>query len=623
VRSPRELVLDAYTALTLKGNVEQPSRIAPTWVNQSEQRRLAAYKVLAAYREQVAREHMRTTVDAEKRAHREYGEPGLIVDRVVAGILGDDPQIVVEGADDDLPDQPVLPERPAPLEGVEDSIERRSLEAQHRVWTVRAEESITRWEESWAAQPGQRERQDWLREWAAAELFDQQMWLCETDAVSLGDGVYVFGLSHEQQRVKVQVYDPGMYFPVLDDNADRLGYPTKVHIAFEEDLNGDGQPEYVRRITWELAGILPELDVDGMPILDDGGFRLQAGDQRAEDGRIVRRYPWMPTGEFTDVTCYMTDARWKLADVGGRHVDDLAEGKAIYQLGEDGQQLRRRDLRVDFIPIVHNPDTPAGSSHFGRSLLARGVQLFDDLADTDTDLQAAAALAGTPMIGVSGPSVPTALSVRPGAVFGLGEKGTMMVPDLSGSVTALRELVDDLLDRLSVNLQVPAPILGRLEPAESDRSGVARAHRFGPYISLINLFRLVRESKYPLVFKFVQRLAQAGGYLPEGPTMPARLAFGSFLPADRAAAVEELVKLLEAKSISRRTGLRLLVEVGFDIDDVVEELARIEREDIEAARELFEATGDQDAVNARLGLDVGAGRTNEPPVPVLPPAPAT
>src|SRR5436190_19197316 len=169
----KALVIDTYSNLRYKRAVDNPRRYAGTWVPTIDLDRLTAYRVLAAYRENIAREHIPTTNEDDRRSHREYGDAELIVHRVVSGVLGDDVQVVVDGADDDPPDTPVLPPQPDEPGPDATDIERRVHDAASRVWEQRATEAIADWEATWAALPSLRERQEWLRAWADSELLEQ------------------------------------------------------------------------------------------------------------------------------------------------------------------------------------------------------------------------------------------------------------------------------------------------------------------------------------------------------------------------------------------------------------------------------------------------------------------
>lgn len=637
------LVLDQWAPLSHKEALEQPSALVSTWVSRDDRRRLASYMLLAAFVDNVGREYLRVTTQSDKDSHREYGDTELLVQRVVAGVLGDDLALSVDGADTDLPERPVLPDAPEPPGDDAGPLEQAAHAAQQRVWERRAAQAIEEWEAAWNEQPALVDRQEWLRTWADRELLHQRVWECENSAVGLGDGVYVLAWSAQAGRPVVRVYDPGFYFPVLDDEAAARGFPTTVHLMWETDEDGDGAADHVRRITWTLAPIRPllTLDDEGRPVpavratatgpdgaqfsfLRPAGLdepTLADGDRRDADGFIVRTYPWA-LDEESRTACFMTDATWRLSDIhndgGGDPVFPAA--RAMYAVNEDGVQLRDLDLRLDFIPVLHVPNTPASQGHFGRSVLSRVLQLLDDIADTDTDLQSAAALAGTPMVSVSGAANLSGadITVRAGALLRLGPDGRMDALDLSASMKALLELGDWLLNRLCVNAQVPGELLGRVD-ANNVESGVSRALKLGPFRSLIAVLRLVREPKYRLLLRFVQRIAQAGAVLEPGPTPEARLVFGSFMPADRKAVIDEVAVLVKARIVSRSTGLRLLVAAGVDIEDIPAELARIAETDFEGAGELFNAVGDDDVVRHYLGIPGPTPNGGEPGDVVTPP----
>ncbi len=599
----RDLIFDPVASLSHKRAIDHPERLARSWVPPEHLRRLAAYKIRLSFIENVARFTLPDGIsDEDRRAHREYGDAALLVQRVVAGVLGETLEIVVPGADADLGDAPRLPPEPDKPGPNASDIDDAVYEAQRRVWADRARGTIEEWEQAWADQPRLVEHQDWLRDWADDELLVQRIWEGEQQAVGLGDSVYVLGWSTEARRPKVQVYDPGFYFPVLDDEAQRTGFPRKVHLAWETDEDDDGTTDHVRRITYELAPIVSDEEAD-------------------EEGNVTRLYPW--SEEPSNLTCYLTDATFPFDSLGERKVDDFEERRAIYAVGEDGRELNRLDLRIDFLPVIHIPNTPASQVHFGRSLLDRVAQLLDDVSDTDSDLQLASSLAGTPMVAVSGVKVNAEqpLEIKPGAVFGLGEDGRMSSIDLSSSVKVLNDLVDDLLERLSTNVQVPSDLLGRGSIAR-EVTGVALKLRFSPFSQLVGVLRLPRTPKYALMLKFAGRLAQAGfdptnpdaGGLPPGLLPPAELVFGPFLPEDRAGTIDEVVKLLNAKAISRATALTMLASVGVEIDDVGEELDAIAHEDFQGAQQLLDALGDEEAVADYLGRELVNPNPQAPPV---------
>jgi len=649
-------IIDAWSPLSHKRYVDDgrstvPPTLAPIWVPANHRRRLDAYTILAAYRHNIARLFLpavlagdQTTglIDNLQSDHREYGDADLIVDRVMAGVLGDNVEIVVDGADDDLPDAPQIPDEPVEPDNPS-PLDQRIYTIRHTMWQDTANQIVDEWVQAVTDQPALRDRQQWLRQWADLEQLDAKLVEAEGDTISLGDGVYVLSWSTSKRRAVLDIYDPGFYFPVLTD--DTRDYPTKVHLAWEY-VDHDGQ-RWVRRLTWELAPI--GMTPDGTPgntipvvdVPDESTWPDGTSTRRDPQGRLVRAYPWNVDdgGTIIDstVTCYFTDATWPYGELDGRHVNDFDEHHPDIRFAEteDGTVAQRLDLRIDFLPVVHVPNTPAHREHFGRSALSMIAQILDDIASTDTDIQAASALAAAPVIGLSGSATlpnngstlvagdgtsitaPPTLEVRPGVAFQLGENGQMNVVDLSAGLTALLELGKEQLGRLSVNSRVPPEILGRV-PAASAASGVALALAFGPFNQLVGMLRLTRVQKYALLLKMVQRLAIAGGTL-EAPVVPARLAFGSYLPSDRSQLVSEVTQLLAAHAISHQTGVALLVAGGLSIDDANHEVDRIRSDDPVAAKNLADATGSEQLAADWLGVTLPQQPT-APPV-TLPPTP--
>ena len=569
-----KLVLDTWTPMSFKramGNRKTggQSWTTPTWVGDHD-RRLQAYTVLAAYLDNAARHFLGPVGDREEREeHREYGDAALIRNQALSALLGDDQRIVVEGADDYNPD-------------AEDE-EQDEEEAQDQ-------------EESRAAL----ELQEWLEAWAADERFPVKMQECERNAVGLGDGVYVLGWSSRKQRPRLRVFDPGFYFPVLDDsNEDE--FPSRVHIAWELPPE-EGKPGVrIRRMTWELAPIGTEPGPDGELELQDGEFYDE------NTGQVTRQLPW--NDEPTDLTCYFTDAVWTLQ--GNASVEDLSESQAEYMTNEDGDELDRLDIELDFIPVIHVSNTISVSEHYGRSSLAYVLQILDDLANSDTDLQAASSTTGTPPIALGGATMGTEkLSYRPGSILEIGD-GRMDVLDTSNALDALLGYVEKLLDRISVNGRLPAALLGRVDASEVP-SGLALQLSFGPLSSMVREMRLARNDKYSLVFKFAHRMALAAGLDVPARWFPAHLQFGSYLPADVQSTVGSVTQLLNAKAISLETAVRMLQDAGLPIEDAVAEVSRIESRDFEGADRLLDATGDPDAVDLYLGRET-VSSAPEPP----------
>lgn len=432
--------------------------------------------------------------------------------------------------------------------------------------------------------------QDWLREQWRLERGRLKVQEGERDAVGLGDGVHTLGWDEEKGRVRWRVWDPGFYFPVLHDGNED-DYPDKVHVAWEvpRDERETSATIEVRRITWELV------DWD----------------------------EWTPAyaDEPTSRMCVYTDATFKL-ERGRVEVDSFDRASATFATGPDGEPLDEVEMGIDFVPVVHVPNTVAIKNHYGKSSIATVLQILDDLANADTDLQAASATAGKPVMTLSGGTLgKKAPTYNPGEVWEVGD-GQANWLDTSANLSALIGYVEFLLKRLSVNARTPDALLGRIAPSEVP-SGVALALGFGPLAAMVTEMRLSRGEKYPLLLKFVWRMSLANGAEGVPPTwFDAELELGSYLPQDQAAVVTQVTTLLTARAISRETGVKMLMAAGLPIEDAVEEVARIAKLDFEGATRLREAVDSDEAVLDYLGMEKPADLEKpEPPEVVVPPPP--
>lgn len=584
----REIVFDAWTSISFKRHFGSRKQLGegagfkpPDWIGPEHFRRLQAYAILRAYLENTGREFFAGT-RTEINDRREYGDAWLLVETVVAALLGEDQQIVTEGAEE------------LALEDPEDAESGESADTAERRRTAQAAMDL----------------QDFLRQWATDERLPLKLIETERLAVGLGDGVYTLGWSGEKKRPRLRVWDPTFYFPVLTDSNED-DFPEKVHIAWEvddEDTRNNARVK-VRRITWELGDIEPAERAGSVRRALGAGDLLQPGDRRTAEGRIERQYPW--NEEPSTKTCYYTDATW-IIDKGNKSIDDLTESDAEYELDADGEPVKRQDLRIDFLPVVHLPNTVALLNHYGRSILSSVLQILDDLSSADTDLSAASATTGHPVIALSGANLQkdqqgrSTLTYRPGEVLETGE-GKMEVLDTSKALDALMGYIEHLGKRLSVNSRVSEGLMGKIKPSEVP-SGVALALSFGPTDQLVRGMRLVRSEKYPLLLKFAHRIflaAQQAGEIQDVPLewIHSDVVMGSFLPQDQAAAVDQATKLYAAKAVSIETVIIMLMEAGIPIDSVLEEVRRIQERDFEAAEALLSATGDKELVYGFLGKE--------------------
>ncbi|MEU3260955.1 hypothetical protein ABZ694_24735 [Streptomyces albidoflavus] len=580
ISGARQLVIDAWSWLNYKpiyaDTRGMPHRrafpeAAATWVPAADERRLAAYKLLAAYTSNQAGELAALRDGDEARDRREFGDPSMFVDTLVAHVLGDGQRIVVPGAEAD-----------------DDSTDEQAV----RVQTL-------------------------LRDWAERELLPMRMLQTEQKAVPLGDGVYLLHWDQDKRRVRVRTYDPGFYFPVLPEDGDGSDYPERVHLAWElpEDPKR-GVKARVRRITYELGWI-----EQGERDVVRGG--LEDADSDQEPSVQPRQYPWNDEPSYR--TCYLTDATWELGDLTGPvDVDSLPMDRASFAEGVDGVVLDRRDLMIDFVPLIHVPNTvPPAEEHWGQSSLAKALQVFDELAGADTDSSRASATTGSPIIHLSGKAASgrNQLAVGPGMILETGEGGRMDTVNTAPQLQELRSHRADLADRAAAVVRLPAVALGTLDPTKVP-SGYALALSLGPLDSLISSMRLARAHKDQLLLKFVQRLHLAGQHPEwEGVTpQPAILVRGPYTPTDQAAVLEQVTTGVAGGVLSLETGVRMLQEAGYPIEDTEQEIRQIESRAFAAAKDLADALGNATAVAEFL--DRKAPEAEEAPDVRLPPIPA-
>jgi hypothetical protein len=247
--------------------------------------------------------------------------------------------------------------------------------------------------------------------------------------------------------------------------------------------------------------------------------------------------PWAEEGdEPATQTCVFSEGVWPLGTVGGptntaqtsAYIPDLSEEAAIWEVDEAGVEQHRVDLGIDFLPVIHIPNTPASRTHFGQSSIAVVAQILDDLGQSDTDLMEVARLVAGPAIALSGAQMPAPEAVRPGtvleqqaetgsqlqirplAVFELGETGSMTVMDLSAGLDKMMAFGNRLEDRLLVNARIPKALVGKVSSAQA-ASGVALLIDAAPFAEVIGNLRMTRDPKMQLMLRQVQKLAMLQG----------------------------------------------------------------------------------------------------------------
>lgn len=606
-----DLTLTPWSTLAHKGLVggadSRQSQVAPTWVPDAERTRLYAYFARQAYLDNCARLLLTDATPAERADHREYGDARLLVERLKAAVLGDGWSLQVVGASDripDLPDLPDLPDETDVPDGLPDGTADRITRARIEAWETAVATTVDDWEAAHRTQPALRARQAALDEWVDREHIRSGIDELETDAIGLGDGVLLLW-PQEGDWPRIEVIDPAGYFPVHDVDDDGR-FPRVVHLAWiEPDDDGDGG-DRLRRITLELvpitslhAGDGEWVDADGNPV--DGP--LLGEHERVVDGRVQRLYPWdQPDDDATaadedawsDLTCLLSDGTWPIDGIG-EDATALDDDKARWR-------VRDLDLRCDFLPIIHQPNTPAGKDLWGRSSIDTIAQVLDDLSGADTIARAAVEYVRDPTIALKEGNLPDGAVMRPGRVF----TGEMTVLDLAGGLREARDYRDDLLERAATNSRVTAEGLGRTD--DTNLSGVALLLRLAPFAQVVAGARMVRAPKYGLLGRMAQRLAQVQGVLPAGPTPTVRMGWGSFMPVDPGQVAKMVADAVRAGVMSRRTAVTMLVAAGVPVDDAEAEVARIVTEDLTGTVALADAlAGSPDVwglIGERLGVEV-------------------
>lgn len=399
---------------------------------------------------------------------------------------------------------------------------------------------------------------EWIDDWVRSERFTQKLLQGETKSCRLGDAVYILATSERAGRPKLRVEDPGFYFP--DHLAEVPGwddedFPPVVHMLYEYDA--EDQHTMVRRATWSMV-------------------RLPA--------KVAT--PW---GTQREWTCMYSETEWRR--------DRLDPKATVYSqnMGRDGKIVTApQDLLIDFIPVVHVPNS---TDEWGTSVLTLLAQLLDDIQSVDSDL-AIASQSANPLLVMDGAGAPS-LTGMPGESLAMpgGGKASYIAASLNSQIVYL----DTLMRRLAQNSRLGEVLLGRVSPANVP-SGYAMALGFHPARQLMRNARTVRDEKFPLIIKFALRMAQAWKWADSGETPNIEILLGASLPSDLQSAVETVKALLPVHAISTALAVKILTNAGLPIEDAEKEVSAIHEEDMEAAVKLVDATGNIQAASARLGI---------------------
>lgn len=544
-----------------------PGSYPGVWIPKEDRRRIQAYTLLKSVETNNFRDVLPLDDDTNPAAMSEWGEASLFVQRVVAGLLSRTITFIVEGSRQPPPPVAPLPDEINPPE-TDDPIAVAAYEAAVRVRQETAAAAIEDWEQAHTDHRNAVLWQRWWDEWAEKEQWLTKLFDAERQyVVPLGDGVLVHAWDSTLNRPTVHVVDPAEYFPVLDPDDPR--WPSRVHRAWESTRERtDGTSEQrLHRVTWSTY-----------------------------DLEQPRQLPWNTAPTTTAVS--LTE-RWWPADRAGTW-NQLDEDRAIVV-----KDLP--DTGLDFVPVVHIPNTAETVHHYGQSILANHLGLFETIARHNHNLALAGDLAAFPAFVATGVQVKD-VGLYPGAVLSVGA-GEIEPLDLGPTLKPLMDLGDWFMNRASVVTQVGKPILGISDPGDAGSSGVKLRLQHVPFEQLIESLRPIRARKYALSAKMVMRLALHGGLdVPDGPPPRMLVDFGPVTPADLKAVIDDVKAL--ADDISPETKVAMLQAAGIPIDSIADEVARLDRRDIEFAVGITEATGDLAAAARHLEI-----RLSEPTDP--------
>lgn len=612
-----DIIVDPWSPLTHK----DWDRVGtfPNYLDDETIRRLTAYVILSAYMENVARDVLPLTSQVAPSELQEFGDAAVLVERVAAGVLGNDPMPIVVGADDDVPEIADIGTEPKPpeTEGLDPRVAgilQRRYDIAVNNWAANAEEILGDWEEQTIKAPKLRARQRWLDNWAKDERLIGRLQENEIEnIVAKGDGVVVCGWDAAKKRPTVEVFTPDTYVPELN-NFQPTEFPDRVHLVwgYKGETESGDEENYVRRITYELVPI-------------------EEAEGEFESARYIG-----PDDTQTHV-CLKTDATWLEADFDdvyeptkapaffAEEVDpEAAEGS------DKGVKIDRIPTGYDFIPVVHFPNTLSTQHHFGRSLIARLSQLIDEIQASATDASMSSRWAAQPPIVIKGLTAGETVDLT----AGMGISGDNVdTVDLSAGLLAIMQRESELQTLLSQNAQVPDGLRGRVD-AKDVPSGLALTLSFTPFVQLIGRLREARSAKYPLLLKFVQRIAiqnfdESG--IDSEEVEEAVIQYGAFMPQDLSSTSDVIARLFNAGIISLQTALTEMQAAGLTIDDLQNEVSAIRSVDGEGALAIFEATGSSQAVSDYLGksytpdergdgVDVDDGNVTAPVGAALPAA---
>jgi hypothetical protein len=390
-----------------------------------------------------------------------------------------------------------------------------------------------------------------LRKWWKAELLDSKIFENETNCTVLGDSVYRLRMSvkkGKKKTVKVDTFDPGFFFPEFDEDGDLI----KAHLAWEE--------EYIRNNGENGKRVYKETYV----LIDDRCF-VTAGyyEPMREDSS--------PNSDWFDL-------------------DDLT--LISYKVDNNGAEYDNMDLQIDFIPIIYIPNINVQGEPFGKSDLARALDIFSEIANSNTDMASNTSLLGSPPLvlksdgqygEVDDNGQSSVTTVGPGQVIEVGPTGDAFLLEVHNMNAAIDSYLKGLDKKLFEVTRATKLAAGKMEGSIIP-SGISLRLMQNPLVQATLPKRIGRTHKFLLMLKFVQKLFAKFGE-PDDMALFADddyshidIEFSDIFPTDRSQAINDLAVAYTAGFLSLETAVRMCNRLGIDIDDVKKEVERIKKE---------------------------------------------
>lgn len=298
------------------------------------------------------------------------------------------------------------------------------------------------------------------------------------------------------------------------------------------------------------------------------------------NGNVYREVYELRLGENDTSRCFKHAAEYNYVAESEKELKDFTNEDLA-----DKTKTVWTDLEIPFIPFVWVPNLSVeGYEPFGRSNLHFLLDIFDNIINTDSDLNTNSEYLGGAILAVSGENIKAVknsdgslkpIKVQPRSVYFLGKSGSIDVVDTSKMQTALLETIKERKGKLTQNTNIPDIMTGKI--SRQQMSGFALTVLMQPFIDTIAPMRQARQQPYSMLFYMVQYYYQLFGddfekIIFKGDIYDAQIQFGNIIPADRESQLKRYGMM--GNIFSNRKILETAKDEGWNID-VDQELERL------------------------------------------------